>query len=150
MGRWIDGEAGETEGAPPASALCGFSLNPFDDARQVIPDLNGRHPHHTDATLSQPYITQRLMFGLMVIGVLLTIDLNGQPGLGDVEIENVRPDRMLPTNPQTGCILPQRHPQPRLGRRQRTPHPSRAFVALSVSHRVAPSVTPLSRRATSP
>jgi len=47
----------------------------------------------------------------------LSVDLDGQPRFGAVEVENVRADRMLPSEFQAAKLTPpQADPQPRLWR----------------------------------
>ena len=51
----------------------------------------------------QPFITLPVMLALIIVRVNFAIDLNAQPGFGAIEVQNIRPKRMLIAKHQTLC-----------------------------------------------
>lgn len=99
MGRTGRRVSDDQEGAALVSAV----VPPFPDntenelqyALDVVPHGRRPQPDHPDALPTQPRRPSPVTLYLVRIIVHRPVDLDGQPPLGAIEVENERPDRVL-------------------------------------------------------
>ena len=76
--------------------LHGGSSDEIHDAVQMQPDILGSDPDDPDLTLTQPGGPPTVVLDAIRMFVTLPIHLHGQLRCWAVEVQDVRPDRMLP------------------------------------------------------
>ncbi|GAM00255.1 hypothetical protein SP5_026_00030 [Sphingomonas parapaucimobilis NBRC 15100] len=96
-----------------------------DDAIQIAKYVSGRDAQDGDPMLRQNRIAPSIPLGSIPAFVNLAIDLDGQPRRRAVEVQHIRPRRMLPAKPQPFGPLAEDAPQHDLGQRQITPESTR-------------------------
>ena len=75
------------------------------------------HSQSQETLISHPAVAPLIVPRLSSQRVEFTVDLNGQPSSGTIEIKDIRPDRVLPSKPQPRLRRPPQHrPQPQLRR----------------------------------
>jgi hypothetical protein len=62
---------------------------------EIIPHVNRRHAHDLHALPRQPTIPTQVMRRLIGMSVSFAVHFEGETDGGAVEIENIRPDRVL-------------------------------------------------------
>ena len=157
MGRWRGASSrrdGGGEATSNRAVYPRFSLAPNirQNPIQLVMDIQSPNPNDPNAFAAQPVGAPRIVRDLVRMVMRRAIHLDRQFCSGAVEIQNIRPDRVLFSKTQSAELITlQAAPQPRFGRRQRPSESASALIADPVRHPVAPSVTALKkRRATSP
>ena len=89
--------------------------------RPIVEDIPGSDAHDAYPMLGEPAVALPIVVYLRRMVVMRTVDLDGEAGLGAVEIEDVAPDRMLTPEPQAfNAPRPQAVPQQRFGQAEVT------------------------------
>lgn len=97
MGRWIGGEADETEGLLIGPPVLHDMADPVHDAVQIHPDVFCGDAHNTNALTLEPRVAHLIFARLIRLAMNQPIDLNAQLRLSAVEVQNIDADGMLTT-----------------------------------------------------
>jgi hypothetical protein len=104
-------------GPPSGGGGGGCALDASKDDRWFGFDVTRSDPKHLNAPLGKPPSASRIVFHLPWLIMDRTINLHAKPDGRAVEVEDVRPDRMLPAKAQAALVAAEQCPQLRLGRR---------------------------------
>lgn len=112
----------------------------MEHAIEFVPDVRSAQSNDANALLPEPCCPSPIMRDLIGLLVAGPVDLDRELRLGAMEIEDVGGDGMLATELEAmQSIGSDAVPEARFRRRHLTTKGFGADIALTVSHRVAPS-----------